>query len=197
MKNNIIEEIINIEWDMFQDVKNIGGRAKCQDNYTTFKIMRFSQFKAWDENICQSYLEDLKKAIKEKRNLLTEKYARMMKYTHKEEYDKLERQLPIITDEVLNLVEEILKLNQEQEEMYANKYPKLRSLGRQNKNTKSATIDIYLEGELLTYSKSTLKLLHKYLLELKEKNESIAIRISENTVKIYGYDSIDIAEKEL
>ena len=31
MENNIqlIESIVNLEWDMFQHVKNIGGRASC------------------------------------------------------------------------------------------------------------------------------------------------------------------------
>ena len=27
-----ISEIISIEWDMFQQVQNIGGRAECQDD---------------------------------------------------------------------------------------------------------------------------------------------------------------------
>ncbi len=47
--NNKIEKIINIEWDMFQNVHNIGGRASCQDDRRTFYIMRGSQFFCWND----------------------------------------------------------------------------------------------------------------------------------------------------
>ena len=33
-----IEEIIKIEWQMFQNVDNLGGRADCQDDFETFLI---------------------------------------------------------------------------------------------------------------------------------------------------------------
>jgi len=79
----IIEKIISLEWEMFQRVENEGGRASCQDDPTTFYHMRKSQFSAWTEEICLSYLEDLRAAAKSGRNLVEEKYARMMASTRR------------------------------------------------------------------------------------------------------------------
>ena len=45
--NEKIQKIIDIEWEMFQQVDNIGGRADCQDDKETFYIMRRSQYENW------------------------------------------------------------------------------------------------------------------------------------------------------
>ena len=42
--NDIIQQIVDIEWAFFDQVQNIGGRADCQDDYPTFLIMRKRQF---------------------------------------------------------------------------------------------------------------------------------------------------------
>ena len=39
-KTEILEAIIQLEWNMFQKVRNTGGRAGCQDDWETFYIMR-------------------------------------------------------------------------------------------------------------------------------------------------------------
>ena len=44
---NLAEEITKLEWDQFQLTENEGGRANCQGNWPTFRIMRISQFLAW------------------------------------------------------------------------------------------------------------------------------------------------------
>ena len=77
-KDDLVSKIIEREWDMFQNVSNIGGKASCQQDYQTFEIMRYSQAMSWSEATLKSYLTDLQNARKNKRNLLTEKYARMM-----------------------------------------------------------------------------------------------------------------------
>ena len=41
----------------------------------TFKIMRKSQAATWSDELLASYLEDLKTATREGRNIMTEKYA--------------------------------------------------------------------------------------------------------------------------
>ena len=44
----MIQEIIKREWDFFQKVENIGGRASCQNNKPMFILMRESQYYAWN-----------------------------------------------------------------------------------------------------------------------------------------------------
>ena len=39
-----INEIVKREWDFFQEARNEGGRAACQNDWETFRIMRESQF---------------------------------------------------------------------------------------------------------------------------------------------------------
>ena len=44
---------------MFQNVRNTGGRAACQDDFETFDVMRKSQFLIWDLPLLESYWQDL------------------------------------------------------------------------------------------------------------------------------------------
>jgi len=39
--------ILELEWDMFTNVTNVGGRASCQDDRKTFIIMRKAQAHIW------------------------------------------------------------------------------------------------------------------------------------------------------
>ncbi len=87
-KKAVIEKIISIEWTMFDAVENISGRASCQDDYDTFRIMRKSQLEAWNAETLESYLNDLKTAQENGRNLLSEKYAFMMEYTSPDEFEQ-------------------------------------------------------------------------------------------------------------
>ena len=94
MKESLINQIVALEWQQFQNVNNEGGRAECQDNRETFEIMRKSQFLAWDQDVLESYLQDLTEAEKKHWNLLTEKYARMMESTVPEQFAEIKDRLP-------------------------------------------------------------------------------------------------------
>ena len=108
-----IQGIIAIEWEMFDLVENEGGRASCQNDYRTFAIMRSSQYRCWNEMMLASYYEDLKQAKAAGRNLLSEKYARMMASTHPDEYQKIKEQLPEITADTWEKIENITQANVE------------------------------------------------------------------------------------
>ena len=104
MRDELMSEIIKLEWDMFSHVSNVGGPASCQMRPDTFKIMRKSQAATWSDELLASYLEDLKAATREGRNIMTEKYARMMESTFPEEYRKLAASLPSVDKETLQKI---------------------------------------------------------------------------------------------
>jgi len=58
--------ILELEWDMFTNVTNVGGRASCQDDRKTFIIMRKAQAHIWSMNTLISYLYDLEDAAQRK-----------------------------------------------------------------------------------------------------------------------------------
>ncbi len=194
---DLVDEIISIEWDMFQKVNNRGGRASCQNNYDTFEIMRMAQYKAWSRPLLESYLGDLNNALKSNRNLVMEKYARMMKQTHFLEYQEIKHTLPYISPEKAEFIKVVCELYKEQEEEYSKKYPNMRGKGRPVELGKTATVAVYLEGEISTYTIETLEVYKKYLEELKSQNQNIVIKINDNIAVAYGYKSIEDAEAKL
>ncbi len=192
---NYAEAILDIEWEMFRSVNNIGGKAQCQDNYDVFRIMRMSQSMAWNEATRKSYYKDLINAKANDRNLLQEKYARMMFYTHSDEYDKISGHLPIISTEIFELCDKIAEIMREKDIAFRKKYPVIGGRGR---NTdKGTTADIYLRGELLTYSLDTLNELFKYINELESSGENLVEKIQLNTANFYGYETLLDAENKI
>ena len=119
------EHLIAREWELFQKVNNEGGRAACQDDHTTFVIMRSSQFALWPEELINSYSEDLDEAGAQGRNLLAEKYAWMMEKTHPEQFVLLREQLPRLSPEMLADIRAIVDKQLAWMRVYQQKYPLL------------------------------------------------------------------------
>ena len=65
----LISGIVLREWRMFTTVRNEGGRADCQDDWPTFRVMRSSQLEAWQTDTLRSYDDDLIRAEREGRSL--------------------------------------------------------------------------------------------------------------------------------
>ena len=61
-RRELERQIVEKEWLMFQQVQGVNGRAACQDDWTTFLIMRLSQFEGWDTDVLESYFEDIVQA---------------------------------------------------------------------------------------------------------------------------------------
>jgi hypothetical protein len=200
-KKDIISSIIDLEWKMFQNVKNTGGKASCQEDYHTFRINRLSQAQSWSDPALESYLNDLKKAEKDGRNLLSEKYARMMASTSPSEYKQIAHLLPPLDSEALSFADKIVAIAMEWEEALADKYPHIVKRGRPIHSSQDTlfvtSVETYLRGELLTYSKKTLELVYENYLIQHSKNINGSEIILEHLIKQYGYSSLEQANKVL
>lgn len=198
---DIIEKIVALEWKQFDRVKNEGGRADCQDDFETFSIMRKSQYLTWTEELLWNFYQDLVDAEQKGWNLIMEKYARMMKSTNPEKYLLLEKDLPAITEKRNAIQEEIIKIQVAWMKEFAEKYPKMAGNARSIKTVTdtafNTSYETYLRGEMSTYSENTFVLYSGFIISLLKQNRNLAMEIMENTAKLYGYDSLEIAERRM
>lgn len=197
----IIERIVDLEWSQFDKVKNEGGRACCQDDFATFSVMRKSQYMTWDEELLTSYYNDLLEADNKGWNLIMEKYARMMKTTAPEKYAELEAELPVRNDQRIAIQEEIIRIQVAWMEEFASKYPKMadnaRSIHTSEDNEYNTSYETYLRGELGTYSDTTFVLYGRFITALMQKGKNLAYETMSNTAKLYGYESLEDAERRM
>ncbi len=196
--NPIIEQIVEMEWEMFQNVRNTGGRAACQDDFETFDVMRKSQFLTWDLPILESYWQDLQEGKAQGRNLVMEKYAYMMESTAPKEYEAIATGLPKISEEKQAMVEQIVAIQVGWREEFAEKYPHLSGQARIIHTSEDTLYDIsfetYLRGELKTYSMQTLVLYGRRIVEFVQEQKNMTEEIMRYTTAFYGYKTLEDAE---
>lgn len=198
----LIFDIARMEWDLFQNVQNTGGRASCQDDPDTFFKMRMSQWMVYSKEILESYFADMQEAMGEGRNLIFEKYGYMMETTYPEEYEELKAHLPRISEQKAAWIEELAKIHVKWDEEVLQKYPHVRGNGRVLKAEEDSIIngsssESYLKGEYKTYSEKTLSLIRQAVLDAVKKGENLAEQIMENEVKFFGYASLQDAEEKM
>lgn len=197
MDHKIIDHILEIEWDMFHNV-NGETRVGCQNDRETFIAMRTAQFSAWSSPAVESYLKDLEAAAAVGRNLVREKYIRMMKSTAPLDYIHLEGCLPPISPEKERLIDALWLHFSRQTEDMRKKHPYLARFGRplyaREETLGWASIETYQISEWMTYSEETLEALLEHLLELKSNGIDLAYLIQENSVTCLGYTSMEDAK---
>ena len=198
----MIESIIEIEWEMFQHTENMGGRASCQDDFETFYIMRGSQYANWTDEMRECWLNFLKQSQSEGRNLVAEKYGRMMQFTNLHHYNKhIKPFVPAVPQSHYNMINTIVEAQIGWEKDFAAKYPKLSRAGRpvtsEGDLNGFTSMETYSRGELQTYPEALLKLYTEYVQQLKEEGRNLSMMIQQTTVLMHGYDTIEGAESSL
>ena len=196
---NLAEEITKLEWQQFQLTENEGGRANCQGDWQTFHIMRMSQFLTWQLDLQESYKQDLEHANSDGRNLITEKYARMMESTAPEIFERtIKPYIKPILEPRKSEQEKIILTQVKWADDFRNHYPHLglamRVLKTSEDTAENTSFETYLRGELSTYSAETFAKYQRFVNNLRAENLNLTQMIITNTVRMYGYDSLESAE---
>lgn len=196
-----MEQIIALEWKMFDRVHNPGGRAACQNDPKRFASMRASQFAAWSPELRDCYWQDLQQAAAQGRNVMQEKYAYMMARTCPAEYAAIQAYLPPLAPEKQPMIDRLCEIHVQSMERLAARYPRVigrgRPIRRQADSPQVTSSETYLWGELQTYSQKMLDLLTAYAAQLARAGQNLDEIILQNTVVYYGYASLEDAENAL
>ena len=180
---SIINDILDLELEMFLAVK-AKEPAACQENPERFRDMRKAQFWPWSKDALESYLQDLKDAVRAGRNLFTLKYARM---------DNLIPRLN--AHPAVSGIAEAQLLWQRK---LADEYPKTvgrgRSLEDGDEKLGGGSFLVYVRSELETYSDRTLSLLERDVLGHLEARTNMSRIVYEKMFTDLGYQSLDEAE---
>ncbi|MCM1045474.1 MAG: DUF4125 family protein [Candidatus Gastranaerophilales bacterium] len=197
----LVEEIAKLEFEAFDKVKNEGGRADCQNDWATFSIMRKSQYLTWNRTMLLQYLFDFYREYRRGHNLITEKYGRMMESTAPEEYERIKDNFPVLTEEKRKIIEQVVAIQVGWMEEFAAKYPHLadnaRSVHTYEDNLYNTSYETYLRGEVSTYSDKMLELYGRFIAQRMREGRNLAYDTMENSVHLYGYKSLEDAEKFL
>ncbi len=193
------ERIVRHEFDRFQLVVGEDGRAACQDDWPTFRQMRLSQFLTWTGPMLDSYRDDLDAADLAGRNLLTEKYARMMESTEPGRFAReLAPHLPHLSSARVALQERIVAIQVAWARDFRARYPRLgeamRVLTTAQDTLADTSFETYLRGELGTYSTRTLRLYSAMVDRMAAAGENLTELTLGWTAALAGFDGLDQAE---
>ena len=200
-KTELVEEIVLLEWNAFDEVLNEGGRASCQDDWDTFSIMRSSQYNTWTIPMLVQYAVEFRLNLYKGWNPIMEKYGRMEQNTVPEKWDKIKKEFPVIPPEIQAIMEEIIRIQVKWMEEFAEAYPGMASNARRIHSYEDkpwdTSYETYLRGEMGTYSDKMLKLYGQFIVDLVKRGENLAFLIMTETVKLYGYESLEAAAGKL
>lgn len=197
----LANDIAQIEFTAFDKVRNVGGRASCQDDWFTFSIMRKSQYLTWNRTMLLQYLYDFERELSGGHNLIEEKYGRMMESTAPQEYERIKEHFPKLSEQKKQIIEAVVQMQVGWMEEFEKCYPTLagnaRSIHTSEDNLYNTSYETYLRGEISTYSDKMLELYGRYVVEYARNGENLTDAIMKNSVEMYGYRSLEEAEEQM
>ncbi|MFP5360246.1 MAG: DUF4125 family protein [Actinomycetes bacterium] len=194
------ERVARHEFAQFQHVRGEDGRADCQDDWPTFRAMRVSQFLTWTLPLLESYAADLDAADVTGRNLVTEKYARMMESVEPERFARdLAPHLPPLSSARVALQERIIAAQVAWAKDFRDRFPRLgqgmRVLTTAEDTLADTSFETYLRGELGTYSTRTLRLYGELVDALESEQVNLTELTVGHTVALAGFATLAEAEE--
>lgn len=183
-KDALLENILDLEWDMFVRVKS-AHPVSCQRSPDRFRTIRKSVFGMWTEDMLSAYLEQLRAAKAQGRNLLTEKYARM---------DEL---IPPLTENPL--IGTIIKINEKWQRTLQQQYPALfeRCCRGTDPTGDGHNFSVYLCSELETYGDRVIELYYLNVQSAEEQKRNLSEEALLRLVQASGYRDLEQAETAL
>ncbi len=198
-RKELVDRIVKLEFEAFDKVKNEGGRAYCQNDWPTFSVMRKSQYLTWDSTMLIQYYYDFSREYSRGHNLITEKYGRMMESTDSKRWLEIKENFPELSDEKKAVIEQIVAIQMEMMETFAQIHPKVAGNARTLHTYEDSIIDTsyetYLRGEISTYSDKMLQLYGRYVVMAYQGGVNIAHETMSNTAMLYGFDSLEAFEQ--
>ncbi len=184
----LTDDIIALEWRAFEEAGSMGGLSGyTKADRETFRIMRKSLYLSWPEKLLRKYEEDFAASLMCGRDMVTEKYARMMEYTAPEIYASIKDRLPEISDGKRILVEAVVVIQVQWMEEVFRRNPRLAgnytdvALGSEKDSADTASYETYLRCELSTYSEDMLRMYFAYVVELKKEGINLCERMLKYT----------------
>ncbi len=198
-KEELVNKIARLEFKAFDEVKNEGGRASCQDDWPTFSVMRKSQYLTWNKDMLVQYYYDFTREYEKGHNLITEKYGRMMENTAPDRYEAIKDYFPILSEQKKAIIEQVVALQMSMTDEFGKEYPGLsgnaRSFYSVDDNLYNTSYETYLRGEISTYSDKMLQLYAGYVVDCVKNGINIAKETISNTAILYGFKDLESFEK--
>jgi len=180
-KNELLEHVLDMEWEMFVSVKS-AEPASCQSSPDKFRAIRGSVFEMWSDNMLASYLIQLSVAKMQGRNLLTEKYARM------------DNSIPPLSESPY--IDEIVEISELWQNELQENYPALykRCCRTLEPVGDGRNFSVYLRSELETYGDNTLELYHERVKNAYDQKRNLSIEALRHLIEKSGYRDLKHAE---
>ena len=170
----LLAEIVERELAMFLATNNEGGVSVCQTRPDAFRAMRKMAHSAHDDALLASYLDDLRQAEAQGRNVMVEKYARMD-----------DRLPPLSTSPLLD---QIADAEQAFLQDAQRRYPHV------IKSNGQGMFRRYLRCELETLSPRTLELYAAQVSRAQLAGRNLVVERHDYLMRLLGKGGIDVCE---